>query len=311
MSIFDLVPQAYLGQWHDILDRIEQRGSATFVSKLQTKDGREFPVEVYANYIELYGHDYYTISARDITESIIDEEKIGDARSRAEMYLDLMGHDIKNQTMIAAGNIEMAIEKMDEGGKLDPDSKACLENSLKSLENTTMLINNVQKLQRASSEGHKLHRTDVCATLEAAIAEFDDIKTRDLDIRLRLSQACPVNADELLKDVFVNLIGNAIKHSPPDRHLVIDVALGIVEECGMKHCEVTIADNGPGIPDMLKTRLFQRFARGRTDVHGSGLGLYLVRTLLEHYGGYIHVEDRVPGDYAKGAKFIVTIPVAE
>jgi signal transduction histidine kinase len=120
-----------------------------------------------------------------------------------------------------------------------------------------------------------------------------------------------VNADELLTAVFVNLLGNAIKHSPPDRHLVIDVALGIVEDGGMNHCEVTIADNGPGIPDMLKTRLFQRFARGKTDVHGSGLGLYLVRTLLEHYGGHIRAEDRVPGDYAKGAKFVVTMPVVE
>jgi signal transduction histidine kinase len=125
---------------------------------------------------------------------------------------------------------------------------------------------------------------------------------------------CPngtVNANDLLHDVFVNLIGNAIKHSPPDRRLVIDVAVGIIEEDGKKHCEVTIADNGPGIPDLLKTKLFQRFAHGKTEVHGSGLGLYLVRTMLEHYGGHIRVEDRVPGDYSKGAKFVVMIPSSE
>jgi signal transduction histidine kinase len=311
MSIFELVPQAYLGQWHDILDRIKQRGSATFESRLRAKDGREFPVDVYANYIELYGSDYYTISARDITERKIADEIISDARSRAEMYLDLMGHDIKNQTMIAAGNIDLAIERLNNAGKLDAESKSCLENSLKSLESTTLLINNVQKLQLTISEVQKLHKTDVCSVLESIIDEYKASSARDMDIRFLPCPGCTVNANELLKDVFINLIGNAIKHSPPDRHLIIDVAPSIVKEGGKKHCKVAIADNGRGIPDWLKARLFQRFARGKTDVHGSGLGLYLVRTMLEHYGGHIHVEDRVPGDYAKGAKFVVTIPAVE
>ncbi len=61
----------------------------------------------------------------------------------------------------------------------------------------------------------------------------------------------------------------------------------------------------------MKARLFQRFSRGQTKAKGSGLGLYLVKTLVEHYGGDINVEDRIPGDYMKGAKFVVSIPVAE
>ena len=68
MSIFDVVPPSYAKEWHDILDRIRQHGSMTFESWLRARDGREFPVEVYANFIELYGHSYYTVSARDITE---------------------------------------------------------------------------------------------------------------------------------------------------------------------------------------------------------------------------------------------------
>jgi PAS domain S-box-containing protein len=311
MSIFDLLPQAYLGQWHDILDRIKQRGSAAFESVLRAKDGREFPVDVYANYIELYGHDYYTISARDITERKIADEKIGDARARAEMYLDLMGHDIRNQTMITAGNIEMAIGMLAGSGKLDPDGKACLENAINSLESTTLLINNVQKLQLTTTEMQKLQRMDVCEVLESVIDGVKALSARDMDIRYLPCPGCVVNANELLKDVFVNLIGNAIKHSPPGRPLIIDVLASFVNEGGEKQCKVTIADNGPGIPDWLKARLFQRFARGKTDVHGSGLGLYLVRTLLEQYGGSIQAEDRVSGDYTKGVKFVVTIPAAE
>jgi PAS domain S-box-containing protein len=311
MSIFDLVPQACLGQWHDILDQIKQRGSTTFESVLRAKDGREFPVDVYANYIKLYGSDYYTISARDVTERKIADEKIRDARSRSEMYLDLMGHDIKNQNMISAGNIEMAIEALEQADKLDPGWKAFLDSALKSLDSTAILIANVQKLQRTTSEGQTLQKTDVSAVLASVIDRFKASTARDMYIGFHRCPNGTVNANDLLKDVFVNLIGNAIKHSPPDRRLVIDVALGIVEDGGKKHCKVTIADNGPGIPDILKTKLFQRFAHGNTEIHGSGLGLYLVSTLLANYGGHIHVEDRVPGDHTKGAKFVVTIPAVE
>jgi PAS domain S-box-containing protein len=68
MSIFDVVPPEYTEDWRGILDRIRQHGAMIFESRLRARDGREFPVEVYANFLELYGQAYYTITARDITE---------------------------------------------------------------------------------------------------------------------------------------------------------------------------------------------------------------------------------------------------
>jgi hypothetical protein len=67
MRIFDVVPPSCANDWHDILNRTRQHGSMTFESRLCSRDGHEFPVEVYANFIEVYGNSYYTISARDIT----------------------------------------------------------------------------------------------------------------------------------------------------------------------------------------------------------------------------------------------------
>jgi signal transduction histidine kinase len=70
-----------------------------------------------------------------------------------------------------------------------------------------------------------------------------------------------------------------------------------------------IDDNGPGIPDDMKERVFNRMQRGDTKASGSGLGLYLVKTLVDSYGGKVWVEDRVKGDYGKGARFMVMLPV--
>ncbi len=77
-----------------------------------------------------------------------------------------------------------------------------------------------------------------------------------------------------------------------------------------KYYRVTVEDNGPGIPDELKNRLFMRFQGDQAKAIGKGLGLYLVRTLVHDFRGTIRVEDRVPGDYKKGAKFVVLLPAA-
>jgi signal transduction histidine kinase len=110
----------------------------------------------------------------------------------------------------------------------------------------------------------KIERVSLARLIESLREEFPTVPGRDIRINYHVAHDCEVMANGLLREVFVNLIGNAIKHSPLDRCLVIDVVLGIVEEDGKKHCEVTIADNGPGIPDLLKTKLFQRFAHGKT-----------------------------------------------
>jgi signal transduction histidine kinase len=168
----------------------------------------------------------------------------------------------------------------------------------------------VQKLQLASADEAGLHAVDVAEVLRGNINELRSVPGKEVTIYYKNPVTpCPVTANELLRDVFSNLIGNAIKHSGPERHVTIGVAVETVEEGGKKFCRVAIDDNGPGIPDEVKARLFQRFSRGQTKAKGSGLGLYLVKTLVEHYGGQIRVEDRVPGDHTKGARLLVMLPV--
>ena len=118
-----------------------------------------------------------------------------------------------------------------------------------------------------------------------------------------------VMANELLYDVFSNLVSNAIKHTQADP--VIDISLREVHEDGRIFYQVTVEDNGPGIPDELKVKVFNRHLRGDTKAKGSGIGLYLVKTLVDSYHGRVRVEDRVSGDRSKGSRFVVTLPAIE
>ncbi len=87
--------------------------------------------------------------------------------------------------------------------------------------------------------------------------------------------------------------------------------MNLENENGRRYYFVSVEDNGPGIPDAMKDVIFDRFRRGNTRAHGTGLGLYLVKTLVESYGGKVMVDDRVNGDPTKGTRFVVMLPTVE
>jgi signal transduction histidine kinase len=90
---------------------------------------------------------------------------------------------------------------------------------------------------------------------------------------------------------------------------MVAVNLDLVEDGGRRCCRVAVEDDGPGIPDNAKEKIFNRMHQGTAK--GMGLGLYIVKTLVVGYGGKIWVEDRVKGDHAQGARFVVLLPAAE
>jgi signal transduction histidine kinase len=101
--------------------------------------------------------------------------------------------------------------------------------------------------------------------------------------------------------VFINLIGNSAKFSGSGA--VIDIA---VQDAG-ELVEVGVTDNGPGIPDDLKPVIFDRFRKGKTSKSGKGLGLFIVRSLIESYGGRIWAADAVPGKAEEGTAIHFTL----
>ena len=98
-------------------------------------------------------------------------------------------------------------------------------------------------------------------------------------------------ADDSLSSVIDNIIRNAVNHGKADR---ITITTGKEGDL----CEVRIADNGTGIPDEIKEKVFEEgFIHG--DTGHTGLGLHIVEKAMENYGGYAYVEDNEP----KGAVF--------
>lgn len=122
-------------------------------------------------------------------------------------------------------------------------------------------------------------------------------------VQFRLPERPPrVWADPLqLREVFANLVANAIRY--------LDKEPGLVEITCREDGDFVlfcVADNGPGIPASVQTRIFEPFVRGPGRTDGTGLGLYFVRTVIEQTGGKVWVES----EPRKGSRFWFTVPRA-
>jgi len=140
-------------------------------------------------------------------------------------------------------------------------------------------------------------------------------------VRLQVPQELVVQADPArLRQILLNLVANALKYSEPGTPLTIAAALVVPEQCSSQRqrqaaaqdafVQVSVKDQGLGVPPADAPKLFQRFVRLPRDiagpVRGTGVGLYMTRRLVEAMGGRIWVESTgVPGE---GATFHFTLP---
>jgi PAS domain S-box-containing protein len=282
-----------------------QRGESVpsrYEIKFVTKGGEERWADLRAGMVQYNGKPAALVTMFDVTERKQMEEDLLDSKLQAELYVDLMGHDISNLNQAAMGYLELAETAPEE------ESRRHIARSLDALNNSARLIENVRKLQRARSERGR-EKVDLSLMLEGVGAEYAIVPGKDVTIRYHPVDGCYAMADSLLRDVFSNILGNAIKHS--NGPVTIDIAVRPSMIGGRDCWSVSFEDDGPGVPDELKSKIFNRLQRGMTKSKGHGLGLHLVKTLVEGYGGSVRVEDRIPGDRSKGSRFIVILPIAE
>ena len=299
-----IVPEDRLYVWQEVQKGLQEHRVFRMTYRITTASGTEKWVYEQGRGISRSGTTYAEMEGfiTDITERKMAEIALQEAKAQAELYLDLICHDINNMNQAGVGYLEFAME----APEISAETRRLLACTLQALRDSSRLISNVSKLQRIRSGEVAIETIDVSAALSEIIPLFSGIPGRNIRVNYTPVSGCYVVANELIKDVFSNILGNAVKHSSGD--LEIGVSLDTIYLQGRKYCRISIEDNGPGIDDETKARLFTRFHRGDTKATGKGLGLYLVRTLVEAFHGMVWAEDRVPGDYTRGCRFVVILP---
>ncbi|MCJ2532941.1 MAG: GAF domain-containing protein [Candidatus Thermoplasmatota archaeon] len=232
-----------------------------------------------------------------------------DAVNEIALLNDLMTHDINNFNQGIMGYLELLLE--DE--HLQDNPRKYAERALVQVRNNAGLIDNMRTLAKVRTADEKDYSSqDLGLAVNDAITVVERMYTDRQVIVTSLipPKECFVRANKFLRELFVNVLSNAVKF---DQSMRVKVNVSVDQESTTdgEYWHISISDYGRGVPDDRKKTVFERFATGMTGVKGFGLGLSIVSTMVDRFGGRIWIEDRVPGDYTKGAVFRITLPKAE
>ena len=220
------------------------------------------------------------------------QKKLADANDEANLYLDIITHDINNVNSGAMALAELLLRK---SGESERPLALRLETSINE---STEIINNVSTIRRLHERREAQKPLPLDEIIRHSIQQFQNSTIR------YSGTTAVILADSLVRQVFINLMGNSIKFS--GTRAVIEVSVHDNKEM----VEVVITDNGLGVSDEMKPVIFDRFRRGKTTKSGKGLGLFIVRSLVESYGGRIWAGDAVPGKTDAGAAIHFTLKKA-
>ena len=266
----------------DYVETAFEEGEALFEWTHQRVDGTEFPAEVKLSRFEYQGEPALHALVRDITERKEYERELEEQRDNLDILNQVLRHDIRNDIQLI-----MAYTEMLETEYSDEDLQEYTEVVLESADHAVELTTSARDMATVMlSTDEELQGVDLRTVLQSEITE---VKAAYPELELVEETAIPqmsVQANSMLGSIFRNLLKNAIQHNDKE---IPKAAISATERDDT--VIVRVADNGPGIPDSRKDTIFGKGEKG-LDSQGTGIGLYLVKTLLENYGGDIRVEDR-------------------
>ncbi|NQZ01482.1 MAG: CHASE2 domain-containing protein [Bdellovibrionales bacterium] len=219
-------------------------------------------------------------------------------------FLRMMSHDLKTPLARIQGMADIVLR---DKVRLNQDQQKAVYTIADSTEELSEFIGSILSLGRIESKEIKLNlkSKDVNDLLQKVIDKSQYLANRkNIDIITEFEPLFSVKADEdLLKQVFTNLVENAIKYSPDESKILVTT-----EEVDGKMV-VQVADQGRGISEADLDNVFEKFYRTKdvvnSDVGGSGLGLFLAKYFVELHHGDIEVESQ-PG---QGSTFTVSLPM--
>jgi signal transduction histidine kinase len=239
------------------------------------------------------------LARRELVDALAREEK---ATRQAKLLQDIIAHDIVNYNQIIKLHIELLEDHP--SFKSDPELQESLKTMTSAIDGSTSLLEKARKLGRVLSEQRvKLSPKSLRDSVEAS---FSLVTNANPSKKIRNQLSLPdgrieVLADDFIDEIFTNLYSNSAKYTNSN-----DVNIETIVEDFSDFWSICVVDHGKGIPDQIKSRVFERYS-GSTK--GSGLGMSIVRALvIDRYGGSIKVRDRVEGDYTKGTSIQVLLP---
>lgn len=250
---------------------------------------------------------------RDITE----ERRLAQMR---QDLTDMIIHDLRSPLTAIVGGLQVAGDLLN--AQTDPAViHRALDMSDESCNRLMALVNSLLDISRLEAgqmplECQLVSLPQLAQSVIQQMTSMAEHQRVTLQLQL-VSQVPPVDVDaELVSRVLVNLVDNALKHSPGDGTVTIQIAPEPIREepsrssldeeaPRQQYVRCTVLDMGPGIPEEDREKVFDRFAQLGGRRRGAGLGLAFCRLTVQAHGGRIWIEDNPAG---QGSAFVFTLP---
>lgn len=258
------------------------------------------------------GHSYRVLTTTTPAHGLLiclrDVSDLQQLGSAVEDFMHVVSHDLRTPLTALKSYAEMLVEG--DFGTLQPEQQTAMEKLTISIYGMVALVNNLQAADRFDPKrgryGIQYTMLDLTDLLRR-ILEDQQLPAELHKVRLELDidPSLPiVRADQLmLERALANLVDNAIKFSPEGTTIRVEV------KADGTNVMFAVRDHGPGIAPEDQTRIFERSVRvehpGQKRVRGSGLGLYVVKTVAERHGGSVWVESAL----GQGSSFFLRLPV--
>src|SRR3989344_3461962 len=299
-EIFFLLPERMREQIKRNMQKfVEKRGGWTQQTEIwRHKNGTELCLESNGKPIldaagELLG---FRGTARDVTEKLKTEKVKNE-------FISLVSHELRNPLT----SIHGALGLMKQEETIAEKEKDLISIAYRNSERLTQLINDVLTLEKLQSGRLEMEYKIIPLreVIEEAI-QYSQPAAEKANILVMIEALIDVQIKgdaNRLHEVMSNLLSNAIKYSSPQGKVFI--SMQILDD----QVRVLVRDEGPGIPEEFRSKIFQRFARADStttrEKEGTGLGLSICKNIIEHHGGKIDFESKE----GEGTTFYFDLPI--
>jgi len=311
-SLAELIPLFSISNEKTFVDRMKETKSSVCHKKMELeKKGRKV-------YYNVTHHPFINIMdeiteilivAVDVTDEVEKAKQMESILKLKDDFLYFITHEFKTPLSV----INVAVQTLERFYSMQIPDKArfLIEKVKQNSYRQLRLVNNLLEIARINSGYIKLKQRNVdIVFLTRAITESVAIYAQQKGIELVFVTKFPQRVigldDEKLERVLLNLLSNAIKFTPAGKKVVVELSSGLHKH--KRVIRIKVKDQGIGIPKEKQTVIFDRF--GQVDnlltvqAEGSGIGLYLVKLMVDSIGGDITLES----EWGKGSVFTLMIP---
>ena len=242
-------------------------------------------------------------NTREINQLTVTINDLAENMEKQEILRKRLTGDVAHELRTPLATLQSHLEAMMDG--IWPADSERLKSCHEEIVRISKMVGDLEKLARYESENFVLNM-DIFDITELAKRQIHNFESEFLSkgLELKLTGAdCRVYADkDKISQVLVNLLSNALKYTPEGGMVIINIQYNDV------NTEISVTDNGPGIPDEDLPYIFERFYRADKSRNkltgGSGIGLTICKSIVLAHGGSINVQSNI----GKGTKFTFTIP---